>query len=175
MSSQQTYTPGQAEPVEVQKDGDTWTLALVRVLRHPPEKVWEALTEPTQLQEWAPFDADQTLGVTGASANLTIFGTPHVTQTVVTRADPPKTLEYNWAGGPIRWELEPVAEGTLLKLWASIDRRYIAMGAAGWHICLDVLAMLLGGTPVGRMAGPDTMRFEGWQRLNKEYAEQFGI
>jgi len=25
------------------------------------------------------------------------------------------------------------------------------------------------------MVGPDVMKFEGWQRLNAEYAKQFGI
>jgi hypothetical protein len=49
------------------------------------------------------------------------------------------------------------------------------MGAAGWHICLDVLDHLLGGAPIGRMAGVETMKFDGWQRLNKEYAKQFGV
>jgi len=29
--------------------------------------------------------------------------------------------------------------GTRLTLWHNIDRRFIAMGAAGWHICVDVL------------------------------------
>ena len=52
--------------------------------------------------------------------------------------------------------------------------RFIAMGAAGWHICFDVLDHLLGGIPVGRIVGPDAMKF-GWQRLNAEYAKQFGI
>ena len=49
------------------------------------------------------------------------------------------------------------------------------MGAAGWHICLDVLDHLLGGTPLGRMVGGDALKFSGWQRLNGEYAKQFGI
>ena len=38
---------------------------LVRELRHPPAKVWRALTEPEQLREWAPFDADRSLGTVG--------------------------------------------------------------------------------------------------------------
>jgi hypothetical protein len=49
------------------------------------------------------------------------------------------------------------------------------MGAAGWHICLDVLERLLGGAPIGRMAGVEVMKFGGWQRLNAEYARQFGV
>jgi hypothetical protein len=59
-------------------------------------------------------------------------------------------------------------------LWAKIDRRYVAMGAAGWHICLDVLGHLLDGDAIGRMAGVAVLQFEGWQRLNAEYGKQFG-
>jgi hypothetical protein len=65
--------------------------------------------------------------------------------------------------------------GTRLTLWHNIDRRYIAMGAAGWHICLDVLEHTLTGTPLGRIVGPAAMKFEGWRRLNADYAAQFGI
>jgi hypothetical protein len=49
------------------------------------------------------------------------------------------------------------------------------MGAAGWHICFDVLDRLLAGQPLGRMVGPEAMKFGGWQRLHAEYAKQFGI
>jgi hypothetical protein len=48
------------------------------------------------------------------------------------------------------------------------------MGAAGWHICFDVLDRLLADRPMGRMVGPDAMKFGGWQRLHAEYAKQFG-
>ena len=73
----------------------------------------------------------------------------------------------------MRWELERRGGGTRLTLWTSIDRRYISMGAAGWHVCLDVLDRALAGTPIGRLVGPDAMKFDGWQRLNAEYAKQF--
>jgi hypothetical protein len=49
------------------------------------------------------------------------------------------------------------------------------MGAAGWHICLDVLDHLLGDDPIGRMAGMEVLQFPGWQRLNAEYAKLFGV
>jgi hypothetical protein len=58
-------------------------------------------------------------------------------------------------------------------LWHKIDRRFISWGAAGWHICFDVLERLLDGAPIGRIAGGDTMKFAGWQRLTAEYAQQF--
>jgi uncharacterized protein YndB with AHSA1/START domain len=176
MTVREQYTPGPAN-AQIKKDGENWTLVLVRELRHPPEKVWKALTNPAQLRDWAPFDADRNLGTAGTMVKLTTVGapTPHVTETKVARADAPRLLEYNWGGGDVRWELEALGGGTRLTLWANIDRRWISMGAAGWHICLDVLDHLLGGDSIGRIVGPDAMKFGGWQRLNAEYAKQFGV
>jgi len=176
MSTREQYAPGAASGAEIRKDGDNWTLVLVRNLRHPPARVWQALTDPEHLREWAPFDADRNLGAVG-TAKLTTVGAPapHVTEARIKRADPPKTLEYDWGGKDIRWELEPLDGGTRLTLWHNIDRGFISMGAAGWHICLDVLDHFLAGDPLGRIVGPDAMKFGGWQRLNAEYAKQFGV
>src|SRR6266480_4264287 len=177
VTDREQYAPGPASGAQVRKDGEKWTLILVRELRHSPEQVWQALTDPAQLREWAPFDADGSLGTVGTRVKLTTVGapTPHVTETTVTRADAPTVLEYNWGGFDMRWQLEAVGGGTRLTLWTNIDRRYIAMGAAGWHICFDVLDHLLGGAPLGRMVGPDAMKFGDWQRLRAEYARQFGV
>jgi uncharacterized protein YndB with AHSA1/START domain len=171
------YAPGPACRAQVRKDGEKWTLILVRELRHSPEKVWLALTDPAQLREWAPFDADMSLCTVGNTVKLTTVGAPapHVTETTVTRAEAPEVLEYKWGDFDMRWELEASNGGTRLTLWTNIGHRFIAMGAAGWHICFDVLDRLLSGTPIGRIAGPEAMKFGGWQRLNSEYAKQFGI
>jgi hypothetical protein len=169
MTDQEPYTPGPASGARVHKDGEKWKLILVRELRHSPDKVWQALTDPAQLREWAPFEADGCLDAVGSTVKLTWAGTGNVTVARVTRADAPRILEFH----DIRWELEPLGSGTRLTLWHSIDRRFIAWGAAGWHICFDVLDRLLEGTPIGRIAGADTMKFAGWQRLTAEYSKQF--
>ena len=95
MSSREQYAPGAASGAEVRKDGEKWTLVLVRDLPHNPENVWKALTDPEHLREWAPFDSDRNLGAVG---------------------------------------------------------------------CLDVLERLLAGQPIGRIVGPEAMKFGGWQR-----------
>jgi uncharacterized protein YndB with AHSA1/START domain len=181
MTDLEQYTPGPASGAQVKKDGtgkdkDKWTLILVRELRHSPEKVWQALTDPEHLRQWAPFEADGSLGTIGTTVKLTTVAAPRpqVSETRVTRADVPKILEYNWGDHNIRWELAPFGGGTRLTLWTNIDRRFISMGAAGWHICFDVLDRLLSGTPIGRIVGPEAMKF-GWQRLNAEYARQFAL
>jgi uncharacterized protein YndB with AHSA1/START domain len=174
MSNPRMYQPGPASGAKVLKDAQKWTLVLVRELRHPPAKVWEALTEPAHLREWAPFDADRSLAATG-TVKLSTVGAPQpqVSETVVKRAEKPTLLEYSWGDGDMRWQLEPLGKGTRLTLWHNIDRRYISWGAAGWHICFDVMDRFLAGEPIGRMVGPDTIKFDGWQRLQAEYAQQF--
>jgi hypothetical protein len=174
VTDREQYAPGPASGAQIRKDRaqtekDKWTLILVRELRHSPEKVWQALTDPAHLREWAPFDVDVNLGTAGA-VKLTWVGAPMPLETKVTRADAPKVLEYN----DTRWELEAFDGGTRLTLWSNIDRRFISMGAAGWHIAFDVLDRLLSGAPIRRIAGGEAMKFAGWQRLNAEYAKQFG-
>ena len=177
MTDREHYAPGPASGAQVRKEGEKWTLVLVRDLHHPPAKVWKALTNPEDLREWAPFDSDRNLGSVG-TAKLTTVGapTPLVSETQVKRADAPKVLELNWGGQDIRWELEPLGGGgTRLTLWHNIDRNFIAMGAAGWHICFDVMERLLDDQPIGRIVGMDAMKFGGWQRLHAEYAKQFAV
>jgi uncharacterized protein YndB with AHSA1/START domain len=178
MNAHEQYTPGPATGVQMRKnDSLNWELVVVRELRHSPEKVWQAITDPDHLREWAPFDADKNLGTAGASVKLTTVNAPqsHITETRVMRADAPHFLEYMWGANPMRWELEPIPGGTRLTLSTAINKNFISMGAAGWHVCFDVLASFLYGTPIGRLVGTDTMKFAGWQRLTGEYAAQFGL
>jgi uncharacterized protein YndB with AHSA1/START domain len=165
------YTPGPASGAQVRKGEDKWTLILVRELHHSPENVWQALIDPAQLREWAPFVVDGSLAKAGGTVKLTWVGAPAPIDTTVTRADAPNVLEF----GDIRWELEATSGGTRLTLLTNIDRRFIAWGAAGWHISFDVLDRLLGGNPIGRIAGAEAMKFAGWQRLTVEYAKLFDV
>jgi uncharacterized protein YndB with AHSA1/START domain len=169
MTAPQLYEPGPANLAQVLKDGEKWTLILVRELRHSPEKVWQALIDPAQLREWAPFVTDGSLGAVG-TVKITWVGNPTPIETKVTRAEALKALEY----GDMRWELEASGAGTRLTLWHKIDRRFIAWGAAGWQISFDVLERLLAGSPIGAIAGADAMKLAGWQRLVAEYSKQFG-
>jgi uncharacterized protein YndB with AHSA1/START domain len=168
MTEPQLYEPGPANLARVLKDGEKWTLILVRELRHSPEKVWKALTDPAQLREWAPFVTDSSLGAVG-TVNITWVGAPAPIETKVTRVEALRALEY----GDMRWELEASGSGTRLTLWHKIDRRYVSWGAAGWHISFDVLERLLADNPIGAIAGADAMKLAGWQRLVGEYARQF--
>jgi uncharacterized protein YndB with AHSA1/START domain len=174
--SQKRYSPTPAASVSVRQDGQRWTLLFTRELSHPPERVWTALTDPIELREWAPFDADRHLGATG-SATLTIAGNETVEEfaSVIRRADAPRVLEYTWGDDVLRWELEPIASGTKLTLSHTLDdRSWVPKVAAGWHICLDVADQMMRGDPTGRIVGDEAKQY-GWEPLNDRYAEQLGI
>ena len=158
-------------------DGDRWTLVFVRELRQPPERVWEALTEPDQLRAWAPYAADRSLARTG-EATLTMFARADEEADElparVTRAERPRVLEYTLGTDLLRWELEPVGTGTRLNLRHTVGGPdWGPKVAAGWHLCLDVAERLLEGRPVAPIRGEDAME-HGWQELHDAYAERLG-
>jgi len=171
-----TFEPGPLAEVAIHATADGWTLVFVRDLRHPPEKVWAALTEPAQLREWAPYTADRDLSSLGEATLTMIDG--EVTEDLpasVLRTEPPTLLEYTWGDGVVRWELVPTESGTRLSLQHTVSGRdWVPKVAAGWHICLVVAEHLLDGEPIGPIRGENAMNY-GWQELHDAYAERLGI
>lgn len=53
MSPREKYEPSVGLRAEVEKNGETWPLVLVRDLPHAPAKVWKAITEPEHLRGFA--------------------------------------------------------------------------------------------------------------------------
>ena len=106
---------------------------LVRELHHALEKVWEALTDPAHLREWAPFDADRSLGTAGATVKLTTVRTPGapISETTVTDARRRAQAARNTisAATTSAGSSSTLGDGTRLTLWHSIDQRFIAMPA----------------------------------------------
>lgn len=170
------YRPGAPLDVSSRREGARHTLVFVRELAHPPERVWAALTDPAQLREWAPFDADHSLTQLGDAKLTMINGSERIEMpAVVLRAEAPKLLEYRWDKDVLRWELEPTSNGTRLTLLhVADDPSWLPKLAAGWHLCLDVAEQWLAGSPIGRIVGSEAKNF-GWEQLNDVYAEKLGI
>lgn len=159
--------------MDAQPSGDRWTLTFVRDLRHPPEKVWAALTDPAQLREWLPYTANRDLSSPGPATLTMVDGdVAEDLAAEVTRAEPPTLLEYSWATDRMRWELTPTGSGTRLTLRHTLaDRNELPKVAAGWHLCFDVAEHLLDGRPVGPIRGQEAREF-GWDTLRDQYAER---
>jgi uncharacterized protein YndB with AHSA1/START domain len=169
------FTPGPLADASVAAAGEQWTLIFVRDLPHPPAKVWAALTDPARLDQWAPFAASRDLSRTGETTLTMIDGEVRVDLPVtVLRAEAPALLEYTWGDDLLRWELTPADGGTRLTLRHTLaERDMTPKVAAGWHLCVAVLARLLAGDPVGVIRGQEA-KAHGWDELCAGYAEKLG-
>jgi uncharacterized protein YndB with AHSA1/START domain len=148
--------------------GDRWTLTFTRSLGHPPAKVWQAITEDEHLAAWFP----QTIvGERRAGAALRFVTSDEADEGFageMTVFEPPHVLEMTWGDDRLRIELAPDGDGTRLTLvdtFAELGKA--ARDAAGWHECLDLLAVELdGGDP------PD--QGEVWAAVHPAYVVALG-
>jgi uncharacterized protein YndB with AHSA1/START domain len=99
----------------------------------PPERVFQALTDPRQLLQWwgqkgiyRPTDwkADVRPGGRWRADGVSdAGGSPYHVAGAYVEVDPPRLVSYTWVAswsGPlqtlVRWELEPADGGTLVRL-----------------------------------------------------------
>jgi uncharacterized protein YndB with AHSA1/START domain len=150
-------------------------LRFERVLAHPPERVWRALTESRELAAWHPTPFELEPAVGGVVDYIPTEGAPSWPEGRLTAYEPPRLLAHTWGKDSLRWELQPHPAGSMLTLTHTFgDRFKAARDAAGWHLCLDALSSSLDGEGVPR--GDDGERLpSGWRELNREYEERFGI
>ena len=91
------------------------------VYPYPPERVWRALADPRALAEWLmENDFEPRVGHRFRFRTNPAPGFDGIVHCEVLEVDPPRRLSYSWRGGPIdtvvTWTLEPVPEGTRLRL-----------------------------------------------------------
>ena len=120
---------------------------LERVLPHPPEKVWRALTQPHLMAEWlAPVDF---AAVCGHRFDLAFdWGKVMCEVQIVEHG---KRLSYTWVSGTLNstvtWTLDASHGGTRLRLeqtgFDSTRSRYFQGARAGWPRFLDALEAAL--------------------------------
>jgi uncharacterized protein YndB with AHSA1/START domain len=166
---------GPLADVRTEAEREGWTLIFIREFRQPPAVVWAALTDPAELDQWAPFTAARDLAAPGETTLTLVDGDERTPmRAVVTEAVAPEVLEYTWGDDRLRWQLEPSGDGTRLTLRHTLTKPGTgAMVAAGWHLCFAVLDHLLAGHPVGVIRGREAMS-HGWEELRDSYAGKLG-
>jgi len=124
-------------------------VALDEFLHHPPERVWQALTDPVTISAWL-MATDDFRPEVGAQFRLE---TRHLSPTgwidaEVLELDPPRRMVWAWSsndGNPpsrVTFELEPERSGTRLRLTheGEIEPTIGAMLADGWPGRIELLA-----------------------------------
>ncbi len=127
-----------------------------RHLAYDVRDVWDAITTPARLADWwLPFDADITVDLRegGLMVMAATGGEPITITCTILRVEAPMLLEHTHAepGSYMRWELEPVDSGCLLRLShfvtdaaTAIDNCYVV----GLDASLARLEPCLAGRPV---------------------------
>jgi uncharacterized protein YndB with AHSA1/START domain len=140
----------------MERTADGGIIRFERHLAYPIRDVWDAITNPERLADWwLPFEADITVDLReGGEMVMAATGEEPVTITcTILRVEPPMLFEHTHAdpGSYLRWELEPVDTGCVLRLShfitdpaAAIDRCYVV----GLHTSLGRLAPCLEGKPI---------------------------
>ncbi len=159
MSAPAEPLPG--EPMSIEVEGEKATLIFRRLLRHPPEVVWKAITDPAEMRQW--FQATATIeGRVGGRVDLVqVQGRYRAHMTGHVRAwQPPRLLEFDAHVAPqerlpeaidgvIRWELFPRAGGTLLVLtFRGLSKPVATLFAGGLKGFLARLEAQLDGHPL---------------------------
>lgn len=132
-----------------------WQVRFRRHLRHAPERVWAALSDPEQQAKWVP---GVTIDARPGGAVVFDFEEEGRAEGEVLVADAPRVLEHSWLWpdellSRVRWELEPDgADGTyLVLLHRPVRQGPAADYASGWHVMLDALRVYLDGGDVERL------------------------
>lgn len=149
--------------------GERPALRFVRRFRHRPEKVWRALTQSEHLRHWMPCDL---VGAREAGAVLEVPFWPDVVAKYeiaepVVRGEirawePPRLFEWVWDTDVLRWELEPDGDTTVVTLTVWIDPAGAPAwsAAAGYHVCLDHLRLVLDTGIAPSIAAADPSAWE---------------
>lgn len=131
-------------------------------LPYPVERVWQAVSNPAELQEFFPGAAPWG-PETGESIDL---GGMTLT---VDEASVPSRLAWTFAGQPQSFDLEPTETGTRLTFTHTIDDLPAAQTATGWHTYLSRLEPHLAGQPMS-----EEEAHKHWRAIHEGYAERFG-
>ena len=170
MTQQSQNPPDLARLGTVRELADGYQLRFERHFRHPIQKVWAALTTPSDRAEWfAPGEIELTLG---GRVALAFTDGKSVVNGEVTAIEPPRLLEFTWNDngddhGSVRWELSSEDEGTHLILTHTLSdasRKFGLPALAGWHTLLEKLAVLLDGESTSGLS-------DRWQEFRDHYAE----
>lgn len=139
-------------------------LRFERLLPHPVDRVWRAVSDPAELGRWFPATVDWT-PTTGE--RIEIHGM--IVEVVV--ADPHRRLEWTVMGERYGFELTPDGDGCRLRFDHVFDGRdRAAQTAAGWSAYLSRLDVLLDG---GARSEEDA--HVGWEDVHEQYAAAFDV
>lgn len=162
--------------LETRDDGRA-VIRFERRIAHPVERVWAAITEPSEMIGWWG-DAEVDLREGGRFdvrwLNTDENGDSAHMRATITALDPPHLIEVEGdIHGVLRFELDPEGgSSTRLRFSSTLDLpdEFRTKVLAGWHTHLDALATVLDGGSVDLVNIADG----DWQETHSAYVAREG-
>src|SRR4029077_13260225 len=119
----------------IEQHGEMVTCRFERLLRHPVEVVWQAITEPDEIERWMGTRPEIDLRPGGRY--VTRHRTGDEVLDLIPRLEPPRLLEHTFwehvnPSARVTWELSPAGDGCRLVLTPPLSPR--ALPAAAGHM-----------------------------------------
>lgn len=148
----------------IQKNEKGYSARFERHFKHSVVAVWAMLTNNEKLSEWFPELSVENLMRGGTILFDMQDGTYE--KMLITDFEINSVLEYTWGDDLVRFEIQPHVDGCFLVLHEQIKviTSHTAKDLAGWHVCLDVIQLLLDGKAI-------SSRKEQWQTWYEKYRE----
>ncbi|MGE6226834.1 SRPBCC family protein [Paenibacillus chitinolyticus] len=129
----------------LEKAPDGYVARFHRAYRHSAEALWAMLTENDKLARWF---SELEVGELRKGGFIR-FHMPDGSfeKLDILELNPPSILEYTWGEDRVRFELYPEPEGCRLVLIEKLQAitAHTPKDLAGWHVCLEVVRLLLDG------------------------------
>ena len=158
------------QPGKITRQEDGFKVVFERILDHNILTVWEVITNPEKLKFWfTDFEIDFRTG--GKIKIINRDQDRTATYGEIVKIDRPNRFEYTWEGDLAVWELFPLGENKckLRLTYGKIDQNYVDRTPVGWHILLNRLEKMLGGSREILPFGEEEGNSPEFQRVKKEY------
>jgi uncharacterized protein YndB with AHSA1/START domain len=142
-----------------------------RTFPHAVDAVWEAITDPRQLEAWFPTTVEYETLAPGARITFAFPAElaeryPPMSGEFL-EVDPPSRLAFTWGEDSLSFELHASDDGAACRLAFSValgTEDKAARDSAGWEACLDTLALV-----TARETPPSPAPSDNWQAYYEEY------
>ena len=148
----------------LEKNEPIYIATFERHYPHSVDEVWAMLTENDKLQSW--FSELKVDGLHKGGRILFDMGDGTFEEMTITDFSEHAVLEYTWADDKVRFELTPEPNGCKFLLIETLTKltEHTPRDLAGWHVCLDVIGVLLNGNQMDN-------RKELWEPLHEQYVQ----
>lgn len=139
-----------------------------RTFPHPVRAVWEAITEPGQLEQWFPTTVEFDELSPGAPITFRFpqDAYPPMSGSML-EVQHERRLSFTWGDDVLTFELSPDEGGAACRLSFTValdSADKAARDGAGWEQCLDALALVVDGEHPQR-----PMPADEWRNYYEEY------